>query len=612
MLSPSLHSSIAYAFAFALSRKVIGVLALLGAAAGLSGARELRFHGPIIQWHDDPTREATFTWIEQVAPDELPAPVWRRGQAAIGYGDEDDRTILSDMEDAYERVYLAKRFEAPSIGPKTEVTLTIRYDDAFVAYINGHEVARSANIRGQHASAKVSDDHEADTEEIFHISNAHEVLRRGKNLISIEGHNVRKSSSDFTLHPRLFINGRETIGMQAEWHYLAGADPSIRWHLSFPAVVPQKPLPRAEQSNWLLSVRARSGGRYLRFRPNQTSFGSTDNLVFSADVSGLRPDTSYDYDLSADGRSVKQGWFRTAPSALSRPMRFAVGGDVGTDAGIPMCRAVGKDDPLFVVLGGDLAYANGRADHLWYDWIDNWTELVKAPDGRAIPMIVAIGNHETRSFSGLRKREIWKGFNYLSAEKRRAPFFFSLFDLPEGDSNFTVDFGSYMSFVVLDSGHAQKVKVQTAWLEEQLRQKQQVNHLFAVYHEPAWGTGAKKNNQRIQEKWCPLFERYQIDCAFEHDHHTYKRSKLITGGMPDPSRGILYLGDGAWGAKLRPITEGMLSEVGARRYLARWEAKHHAIRVTISPDGSRRYQAIDVNRRVFDSYLDRRSRRPVH
>ena len=588
---------------------VVRGLALMLAITA-SQARNIQFHGPVIQWYGDACTTASFSWVEEVVPDDQPLPVWRKGGAGFGYGDGDDATVLDDMEDHSPRLYLAKTFDVKELPTGNELWIGVRYDDAFIAYINGREVARSGNIRGSHAHAEVTDDHEAGAEEIFEIPDGRHILRRGRNVISIEGHNVKPSSSDFTLQPRLVLGERELVPPGAEWSYMTGGDPSIRWYLGMPEPSSGHEIPMSEEAEWTLSIRRRGSGQgFRKVDHKKSAFGDTESAVFRAEATRLLPGTEYDYNLSAGSRSMKTGWFRTAPTSVGRQLNFVVGGDMGTTTAIPMCRAVAKDDPLFVVVGGDLAYANGRSAPLWYDWIDNWTELMVSPQGRSIPIVAVIGNHETKSFSGLSTAKLWKGLATLRTKKSNAPFYYSLFNLPDGKSNFTVDFGNYMSFVVLDSGHTQSEKRQSGWLDEKLEERSGFRHLFATYHEPAWGAGIKANNKDVQREWCPLFEKHQVDCVFENDHHVYKRSHPLTGGSRDDQKGILYLGDGAWGAPLRPITDRMLAREGARRYLAEWKSIHHATRVRLGADGSRTYEAFDPYRRVFDSLRDTGTRR---
>lgn len=66
---------------------------------------------------------------------------WLSGPTGIGYGDGDDATLLTDMEDNYLTVYSRKTFSLASTNTTT-LTLTIDFDDCFVAYLNGQEVAR--------------------------------------------------------------------------------------------------------------------------------------------------------------------------------------------------------------------------------------------------------------------------------------------------------------------------------------------------------------------------------------------------------------------------------------------------------------------------------------
>ncbi len=554
-------------------------------------ARDLTFHGPIIQWHRDPLTEATITWVEETSEADVASPVWREGKAGFGYGDGDDETLL-EIKGESPRLYISKTFHLDSIPEEgTELKLVIKYDDAFVAWLNGTEIARSPNIKRHHLEAKVRGGHEATEFETFVVGDLEMLFKEGTNLLSIEGHNVRKSSSDFSLDPSFVVGDRTVIPPGSTWRYVAGVDPPRRWFLTHPALEPEEPLPKAEKSEWTLGYRRRfSRQRYTLASIDERELADTGNPVFEARIDKLRPGTAYEYLLAAEGREVFEGWFRTAPAFLSKPMNFVVGGDMGTTTAVPVCRLAGELDAEFGLLGGDLAYANGRDDFKWYDWLDNWRDLVVGKDGRSIPMIAIIGNHEMKG---------------LAIRRSGAPFYFSLFDLPTNGTNFTVDFGKYMSIVCLDSNHAQPVRRQTLWLNGQLDGRKEIPNLFAIYHRPAWGTGVKRNIGGIQKAWTPLFEKYGVDCVFENDHHTYKRSKKILGGVPNEEQGVLHIGDGAWGARIRPIVDSNLNRVGARSYLEKWEARHHLVQVTISPNGMKQYEAIAPGQVVFDEVSDR-------
>ena len=129
---------------------------------------------------------------------------WNTGPAGFGYGDNDDKTKL-DMQDKYTRVYIRKRFEGKSAMNSPEMTLAINYDDAFIAYLNGKEVLRVGVGSGQGKAASKIISHEADGHETFPIEGFRKLLKPGKNVLAVEGHNDGLDSSDFSLDPYLVI-----------------------------------------------------------------------------------------------------------------------------------------------------------------------------------------------------------------------------------------------------------------------------------------------------------------------------------------------------------------------------------------------------------------------
>ena len=83
---------------------------------------------------------------------------WSEGNAGIGYGDDDDETIISPTI----TLFMRKTFEIQDVSLISRAVLDIDYDDGFVAYINGVEVARDL-FSGDHTSYSMSSDgyHEA-------------------------------------------------------------------------------------------------------------------------------------------------------------------------------------------------------------------------------------------------------------------------------------------------------------------------------------------------------------------------------------------------------------------------------------------------------------------
>jgi hypothetical protein len=129
---------------------------------------------------------------------------WQTGPSGFGYGDNDDATILNDMLNNYISVYIRKEFSVSSLPADEVIKLDIDYDDGFIAYLNGREIAR-ANMPGGTASydTRAAGSHEAGSTETFVLGTAGELLNTGSNILAIEGHNTSLDSSDFSLIPAL-------------------------------------------------------------------------------------------------------------------------------------------------------------------------------------------------------------------------------------------------------------------------------------------------------------------------------------------------------------------------------------------------------------------------
>ncbi len=132
---------------------------------------------------------------------------WETGPAGFGFGDDDDATVLDDMRGSYLTVYIRKEFSVASVAPEAVLELAIDYDDGFIAYLNGREVARRSMPAGPATHTTPASSHEAGTPEIIVLGKAGDLLKAGDNLLAIEGHNISLTSSDFSLIPALRTAG---------------------------------------------------------------------------------------------------------------------------------------------------------------------------------------------------------------------------------------------------------------------------------------------------------------------------------------------------------------------------------------------------------------------
>lgn len=136
---------------------------------------------------------------------------WAVGPSGFGYGDGDDATLFEDMEGGYVSVYVRRAFAVDDPAALAGLRLVLDYDDAFVAYLNGVEVACS-NLDGAppaynyraHLSHEASrGDTSPNPPETFDLTSHLSLLTTGKNVLAIEVHNKHLSSSDLSLVPAL-------------------------------------------------------------------------------------------------------------------------------------------------------------------------------------------------------------------------------------------------------------------------------------------------------------------------------------------------------------------------------------------------------------------------
>lgn len=132
---------------------------------------------------------------------------WKTGRTGIGYGDGDDATLLVSMEDGYLAVYTRKTFQVEDASKVQKLQLLADYDDGFVCFLNGQEVARRNVPVAQDHRTATSSQHEAGESESVDLSPAVPLLRTGWNVLAIEVHNASLGSSDLSLIPELIIWG---------------------------------------------------------------------------------------------------------------------------------------------------------------------------------------------------------------------------------------------------------------------------------------------------------------------------------------------------------------------------------------------------------------------
>ncbi len=271
--------------------------------------------------------------------------------------------------------------------------------------------------------------------------------------------------------------------------------------------------------------------------------------VNSVELTGLKPGTRHYFAFEQEsGKPSPEYFFDTVPDD-GRPVTFVIGGDMGACPRMKkLTDLAARQDPLFCVVGGDIHYENGDVKE--YRTVDRWLDMMAdsltGRDGRLVPMVLAIGNHERN-----------KDMDESEPKEKRAPFYYGFY--PQGGkSHFSRRFGPNLALVCLDSEHIVPVEAQKDWLGETLESLSGVPFVCPVYHVPMYPAHrefAGAVSVKMRSLWQPIFERHHVRVCFENHDHLFKRSKPLIASEENPE-GIVYLGDGCFGRDPREVNEG--------------------------------------------------------
>lgn len=146
-------------------------------------------------------------WIEVDFDDST----WTVGQASIGFEGSSgyEALILTDLLDVMHResssVYLRVEFDLEDAAVDV-LTLAMKYDDGYIAYLNGSPLT-SANAPAEATASSRATGSRSDIAAIeFDVTNVTDkkgLLRAGKNVLSVHGLNRRATDADFLIVPEL-------------------------------------------------------------------------------------------------------------------------------------------------------------------------------------------------------------------------------------------------------------------------------------------------------------------------------------------------------------------------------------------------------------------------
>lgn len=457
-------------------------------------------------------------WLKKNFNDEK----WASGPAELGYGDGDEKTVINHGKEDHKppTAYFRKTFEVKDPEVFQTIELNIKRDDGAVVYINGTEIFRTNMPKGKivfktPASSALSGGNES----IFvsHHFNP-KILTKGKNIIAVEVHQDKPTSSDLSFDLSLYANMNTAI---IRGPYLQSGTPSsmiVRWRTSLPVK------PKVHYG---------------------TSLVYTDSIVKNEsgkehiiEISGLKPYTKYYYSVaSADEGFIADStcYFITPPEEYAEiPVRIWSMGDFGSTGPQQLAArdayynySQGTYTNLLLWLG-DNAYPKGTDEE--------YSSNVFSPYKKILSQSVVYstsGNHDL----------------FHSNVKNESGPYFDIFSFPKNGEAGGVKSGSeaYYSFnygnihfVCIESNvdsFGSRLEEMIEWLKKDLsanKSRWTIAYFhYAIYSKGYHDSDINKTMIWMRNNIAPILEDNNVDLVLTGHLHDYERTHLLYGHYGD-------------------------------------------------------------------------------
>lgn len=255
-------------------------------------------------------------------------------------------------------------------------------------------------------------------------------------------------------------------------------------------------------------------------------------------LSNLKPATVYHFIVVDDQGVSRPMSFETAPNLPNQRLSIIAGGDSRNhrEARRRTNALVAKLRPHAVFFNGDMTNTDSPAE--WKAWLDDW-QLTASADGRLYPIVVARGNHE-RDNEGLA----------------------DLFDTPSREMYYALHFGGNLLSLYTLNSLAPAQGAQLDWLNQESQAHANAIWKVVQYHNAMRPhTRRKLDRDDLVKFWAPAFYQQGVQLVIESDAHVAKQTYPIRRGkgidadegfVRDDLNGTVYVGEGGWGAPLRP------------------------------------------------------------
>jgi hypothetical protein len=309
--------------------------------------------------------------------------------------------------------------------------------------------------------------------------------------------------------------------------------------------------------------------------PADTQKSPGDGFLHTATINGLRESAEYQYRVSndKDAESPVSPSYRTRTATLERSASFSFAfiSDTGI-AGRLDGNANGtqqiidelvSDDPLFVLGGGDYAYANNDPRfQTTGEAIDAWFRQME-PVFRRAPFMPQYGNHEIALHE---RHSDWAPRLALprGAEVNRSSIY-DVRQILEGMVSYSFDVGP-VHFTGLFVPDADIDAETVVWLDRDLAaaRDQGAEWLIVYQHEPLFANGyVHPSYERVSQIFAPILEKHKVDLHLSSHDQSYERTlplRNVSKNMEISSTSLndYNAGEGVMYLKISP--SGKMSE----------------------------------------------------
>jgi predicted phosphodiesterase len=419
---------------------------------------------------------------------------------------------------------LRARVQAADPARVRVLDLHVAYGDGFIAYLDGHEVARRG-MAGSGTAAEWPHGPEVERVSIPLPGPGGARLAPGGSTLALAVFAAPVRSPVLPTVPAAAVEVGAASGVRlVRGPYLNarpdgphGREVVVRWQTDLPA----RATIRFEQVGTV--GQARLPRRVAGGRSRQVTAAATTDGALA--LSGLRPGAVYGYVLEVDAGhgdvASADGRFQTVPDAPA-PLRFAVYGDMrypGHEAHRAVVEALTREAPPLVFNTGDLTDL-GSEESNWQKYFE-----ITAPLGAIAPILPALGNHD--------------------GERRGAggPITAALFGLPSPHFWTSVDYGG-VHFVLLSTNEMTNME-QRDWLRADLARARarHARAIFAFCHEGPWSHALHGGSELMARVYAPILAAAHVDVLFSGHDHVYERGVGST-----PAGKLTYVVTGGGGA----------------------------------------------------------------